>query len=108
MDEIPDKIHVSLGRRGFDPIRLKYCHVCQNPNIKDLELLEKDIIEEKTEENNTMQEINYKIKDQRCGGIFYIKLKHMFKVIEGKKERITTVVNILDDKKIDLGWLGNY
>lgn len=108
MDEIPDKIQVSLGRRGFDPIRLKYCHVCKNPTIQDLELLEKDIVSEKSEGTNTVQDINYKIKDNRCGGIFYIKLKHMFKEIEGKKERVTTVVNILDDKKTDLGWLGNY
>ena len=108
MNEIPDQIYVSLGRRGFDPIKLKYCHVCKNPTISDLELLEKEVLKEKTEGTNSVEEIAYKIKDKRCGGIFYIKLSHMFKVIEGKKERVTTVVNILDGKKKDLGWLGNY
>jgi hypothetical protein len=108
MDEIPNKIYVSLGRRGFDPIRLKYCHVCKNPTVQDLELLEKKIVSEKAEGDNVVQEITYKIKDKRCGGIFYIKFSHMFKTIEGKKERVTTVVNILDDKENDLGWLGNF
>ncbi|MHA1785375.1 MAG: hypothetical protein ACTSVY_01000 [Candidatus Helarchaeota archaeon] len=108
MEELPDKIYVSLGRRGFDPIKLKYCHVCKNPVVQDLELLKKEVIEEKSIDDNTMIEVNYKFQDKKCGGIFYIKLKHMYKTFNGKKKRITTLVNILDKDKNDLGWLGNY
>ena len=108
MNEIPNQIYVSLGRRGFDPIKLKYCHVCNNPTITDLELLEKKVEEERVEGKNSVLIINYKIKDKKCGGIFYIQLNHVYTEEEGEKKRITTKVHILNDKKEDMGWLGNY
>ncbi|NHI92911.1 MAG: hypothetical protein EAX96_10455 [Candidatus Lokiarchaeota archaeon] len=108
MNEIPDEIYVSLGRRGFDPLKIKYCHVCNNPTVKDLELLEKKVVREQDDGNNFYVEIDYKIRDKKCNGTFFIKLKHVYSMLEGDKKRMTTKVHILDENKKDLGWLGNF
>ncbi|MHC1591169.1 MAG: hypothetical protein ACXQS8_03715 [Candidatus Helarchaeales archaeon] len=106
MDELPDKVLVPLGRRGFDPIPLKYCHVCQSRNSR-LTVLEKDE-SEKQEGNAILVEIDYKISCDSCNGIFYIRVRKIMDVLEGKRRSIANTVNILDKDKNDLGWLGNF
>ena len=105
LDEIPNQITVSLGRRGFDPVNPKKCPKCGNPNLKLLNKEELDTIKHKEGEKRT---IDYKIQCLNCNNIFYIKLQHVIQFIDGREKRVTTLVNVLDENKNDLGWLGNY
>lgn len=106
MNEIPDKVFVPLGRRGFDPVSVKRCHICNKTSVM-LTLLEKED-SEKQEGNTILEEIDYKIKCDSCNGIFYIRIQTLFDMVDEKKRRITSKVNILNDKKEDLGWLGAF
>lgn len=106
LKEIPDRIFVSLGRRGFDPVNPKECSKCGNPT--NLELLDKFEHADVTHEEGRKQTIDYKIQCLHCGNIFFVRLQHIFQKIENTEKRVTTVVNILDENKNDLGWLGNY
>ncbi|MHA1129786.1 MAG: hypothetical protein ACTSQI_01865 [Candidatus Helarchaeota archaeon] len=106
LKEIPDRIFVSLGRRGFDPINPKQCSKCGNPT--NLQLLEKNEIANITYKEGRKNTVDYKIQCNYCGNIFYIRLQHVFQKMGAEEKRITTLVNILDENKEDLGWLGNY
>ena len=106
LEEIPDKIFVSLGRRGFDPVNPKQCSKCGNPiNLKLLEKIEHEEVKHKEGIKRTL---DYKIQCLNCDNIFFIRLQHVFQRTNGEEKRITTVVNILDEQMNDLGWLGNY
>ena len=106
LKEIPDKIFVSLGRRGFDPVNPKQCPKCGNPtNLEFLEKLEHDDVEH---EEGRKQTVDYKIQCGHCGNIFFVRLQHVIQKLEAKEKRVTTLVNILDENGNDLGWLVNY
>jgi hypothetical protein len=107
LKEIPDKIFVSLGRRGFDPVNPKQCPKCGTRDA-GLELLEKIEHETLQHEKGLKRTMDYKLRCRNCGNIFFIRLQHVFQQEEGDEKRITTVVNILDEKMNDIGWLGNY
>ncbi|MHA1263922.1 MAG: hypothetical protein ACTSRS_01685 [Candidatus Helarchaeota archaeon] len=107
LKEIPDKIFVSLGRRGFDPVNPKQCPKCGTQGM-GLELIEKIEREEVTIERGSKKTVDYKIHCKNCGTIFYIRLQHVFQGREDAKKRVTTLVNFLDEQLNDLGWLGNY
>ncbi len=106
LKEIPDRIFVSLGRRGFDPVNPKQCSKCGNPT--NLQLLEKVDHGDVTHEEGRKNTVDYKIQCNACGNIFYVRLQHVLQKVEGDEKRVTTVVNILDENKEDIGWLGNY
>ncbi|MHA1144242.1 MAG: hypothetical protein ACTSRW_05850 [Candidatus Helarchaeota archaeon] len=106
MEELPDKVFVPLGRRGFDPIPLKYCHVCKNRSAC-IKIVGKES-SEKQEGNSILEEIDYKATCDSCGETFYFRVRKIYDVIDGEKRLITATINILDDKKNDLGWLGNF
>ncbi|MFX0133545.1 MAG: hypothetical protein ACFFDN_07875 [Candidatus Hodarchaeota archaeon] len=108
LDEIPNQITVSLGRRGFDPIHPKQCLKCGNPNQSRLKLLEKIEQDKVTHEKGEKRTIDYKIQCLNCQDIFYIRLQHLIHYQDDEEKRVTTKVNILDENKNDLGWLGNY
>ncbi len=108
LDEIPNQITVSLGRRGFDPINPKQCSKCGNQNPAGLKLLEKIEHEDVIHEEGRKHTVDYKIQCQKCDAVFYIRLQHVLQHVGDKEKRITTLVNILDENKNDLGWLGNY
>ena len=108
LDEIPDKIFVSLGRRGFDPVNPKQCSKCGNMGVGVLKLLEKIEHEEVRHEQGIKRTVDYKVQCGSCGNIFYIRLRHVFQLVDEAEKRITTVVNILDENMNDIGWLGNY
>ncbi len=108
LDEIPNRIFVSLGRRGFDPVNPKQCSKCGNPNPAGLTLLERIEHEEVKHEEGVKRTVDYKIGCQICGNIFFVRLQHVIQFVEGKEKRVTTMVNILDENGEDLGWLGNY
>ncbi|MHA1300769.1 MAG: hypothetical protein ACTSO9_15235 [Candidatus Helarchaeota archaeon] len=108
LDEIPNQIKVSLGRRGFDPVNPKQCSKCGNAIPSGFKLLEKQEEPEVTHEEGRKQTLDYKIQCMKCNNIFYIRLQHVFQKKEGGEKRVTTLVNILDEEKNDLGWLGNY
>ena len=108
LEEIPDRIFVSLGRRGFDPVNPKQCPKCGNNAPHGLKLLEKIEHEEVKHEEGRKRIVDYKIQCLACDSTFYIRLQNVFQVVEGEQKRITTMVNILDENQNDLGWLGNY
>ncbi|MHA1651804.1 MAG: hypothetical protein ACTSYB_16550 [Candidatus Helarchaeota archaeon] len=108
LDEIPDRIFVSLGRRGFDPVNPKQCPKCELFGPGGLKLLEKKLYEEVKSEEGIKRIIDYKIRCLQCNTIFYIRLQHIIQKIDGEEKRITTLVNILDEKQNDLGWVGNF
>ena len=108
LDEIPNQITVPLGRRGFDPINPKICAKCGNSNPNALKLLEKIPREKITHEEGFKEIIDYKIQCLQCKQIFFIRLQHIIHKTAEKEKRVTTMVNILDEKLNDLGWLGNY
>ena len=106
LNEIPNQISVSLGRRGFDPINPKKCSKCGNPTrLKLLEKKELDTIKHKEGEKRTL---DYKIQCLNCNNIFFIRLQHVIQFTEQGEKRVTTMVNILNENKDDLGWIGNY
>ena len=106
LDEIPNQITVSLGRRGFDPVNPKKCPKCSNPNR--LKLLNKEKLDTIKHKEGEKRTFDYKIQCLNCNNIFYIKLQHVIQFIDDREKRVTTLVNILDENKNDLGWLGNY
>ncbi len=106
LKEIPDRIFVSLGRRGFDPVNPKQCSRCGN--VANLKLLEKVEQEDIKHEEGRKQTVEYKIQCMHCGNVFFIRLQHVLQKVEGGEKRVTTMVNILDEGGNDLGWLGNY
>jgi hypothetical protein len=108
LEEIPDKIFVSLGRRGFDPVNPKQCSRCGNNAPTGLKLLEKITHPRVNHEEGFKETLDYKIQCLQCGNIFYIRLQHVIQLVSGTEKRVTTVVNILDENQDDLGWLGNY
>lgn len=105
LKEIPDRIVVSLGRRGFDPVNPKQCSKCGSPGLR---LLEKIDHEEVKHEEGVKRTVDYKVQCGACDNIFFIRLQHVFHRDGDEEKRVTTLVNILDEQKNDLGWLGNY
>jgi len=103
LDELPDEVFVPLGRRGMEAIPLKECtYACDGD---ELELL--DVTKEPEEITGHSVEIvveDWFVKCKKCDRPFTIRCKNRY--VDG--ERIDTLVNLLDDKGNDLGWLGNY
>jgi len=108
LEEIPDTVFVSLGSRGFHPVHPKECAKCGNTNPQGLELLEREEVERIDHEEGYKMTVDYKIQCHYCGNIFHVRLRHLYQWIEGGEKRVTTFVNILDENKNDMGWLGNY
>ncbi|MHA1378204.1 MAG: hypothetical protein ACTSRG_07465 [Candidatus Helarchaeota archaeon] len=108
LDEIPSRVNVSLGRRGFDPVNPKQCSKCGNSIPTTLKLLERTEEPEVFHEEGRKQTVDYKIQCLKCDNVFFIRLQHVFQKLNDGEKRVTTLVNILDAEKKDLGWLGNY
>ncbi|NVM54327.1 MAG: hypothetical protein HWN66_11550 [Candidatus Helarchaeota archaeon] len=108
LKEIPDRIFVSLGRRGFDPVNPKQCSECGNVAPTGLKLLEKIEYEDVKHEEGFKRMVDYRIQCLQCKNTFFIRLQHVFQRIDEKEKRVTTLVNILDEQMKDIGWLGNY
>ncbi|TFG04394.1 MAG: hypothetical protein EU536_04740 [Promethearchaeota archaeon] len=107
LKEIPDKIFVSLGRRGFDPVTAKQCPKCGNM-AAGLELKEKIEHADIEHEEGFKKTVDYQVHCRNCDAIFYIRLQHVFQKVSSGDKRVTTMVNILDEAQNDIGWLGNY
>ena len=105
MNEIPDQVFVPLGRRGFDPIPIKFCHNCQDRSGR-ISMVQK-VTSEKQEGGVFLQEIDYEIKCDVCGGTFFYRIRHVFDIVGDKRRKVVSTVNILNEKKEDLGWVGN-
>ncbi len=108
LQEIPDRVFVSLGSRGFHPVNPKQCPKCENETPEGLEFLEKIERERVEHVEGFKRTIDYKIQCLNCKNIFYVRLQHVCQKINDRVKRVTTVVNILDKNLNDLGWLGNY
>lgn len=108
LDEIPDTVFVSLGSRGFHPVHPKQCGKCGNENPLGLELLEREETERIEHEEGYKVTVDYKIQCRFCNNIFYVRLQHLYQWKDEGDKRVTTFVNILDENKNDIGWLGNY
>ena len=103
IDDLPDEVFVSLGRRGMEGIPLKECaYDCDG---KELVLL--DVRKEPPEIARKGQEEvveDWKVQCKKCHRKFTIRCK--IRYFDGK--RFDTMVNILDDIGNDLGWLGSF
>ena len=103
LDDLPDEVFVALGRRGMEGISLKECtYACDG---KELTLIQM----ERNPETITSHGLEPVVEDwlvecDKCKRQFTIQCK--IRYIDGK--RIDTMVNILDDKGNDLGWLGSF
>ncbi|MFW9892274.1 MAG: hypothetical protein ACFFFO_08740 [Candidatus Thorarchaeota archaeon] len=101
LDELPDRVFVSLGRRGMEPLPLKECtYDCDG---KELNLIEvhKDPVGGKGLEE---VEENWLVECTKCNRRFTIQC--IVRYNDG--ERIDTRVNLIDDTGKNLGWLGSY
>jgi len=94
-----------IGRRGFDPVKPKQCGNATPAYLKLLERVEHSRVDHEEGYKTT---VDYKIQCLSCTNIFYVRLRHVFQKLPQEDKRVTTVVNILDEQKQDLGWLGNY
>lgn len=108
LDEIPDKVMVSLGKRGFDPVNPKVCPKCGNEDKRGLKLLEKIERETIIHEEGFKQTVDYKIQCLQCDNTFFLRLQHVIQKIGNREKRVTTLVNVLDENLNDLGWLGHF
>ena len=103
LDDLPDEVFVALGRRGMEGISLKECtYACDG---KELKLIEKNR-DPKTITSHGLEKVveDWIVECNKCNRQFTIRCK--IRYIDGK--RIDTMVNILDDKGNDLGWLGSF
>jgi hypothetical protein len=103
LDELPDSVYVALGRRGMEGIPLKECtYACDGQELTLIDVkVEPDKIQGKSLERVVE---NWIVECTKCNRQFTIRCKIRF--VDG--ERIDTMVNLLDDKGNDLGWLGSY
>jgi len=103
LDDLPDEVFAPLGQRGMEPIPLKECtYACDGKEISLVSMKRNPSsikgrgLEKVTED--------WLVKCEKCGRQFTIRCK--IRYVDG--ERIDTMVNLLDDRGNDLGWLGNY
>ena len=103
IDDLPDEVFVALGRRGMEGIPLKECtYDCDG---KELALLEMTREPEKITGSGIESVLeNWIVECSTCKRPFTISCK--IRYVDGK--RMDTMVNLLDDEGIDLGWLGSY
>lgn len=103
LDDLPDEVFVALGRRGMEGISLKECtYACDG---KELTLLRMERNPEKITGHGLEPIVeDWLVECDKCKKQFTIQCK--IRYIDGK--RIDTMVNILDDKGNDLGWLGSF
>ena len=104
--EIPDRIFVPLGRKGFHPIYLKACIKCGEKDRFVLDFLEKKEHPIETAGNSKKVVIDYKVQCKNCDKIYYIRMIMLSNIIDGKEKRMVTNFNILDENGNDEGWLG--
>lgn len=102
LDELPDQVYVALGRRGMEPLALKECtYECDG---QELTLIEPPKINEVPTKGDVEIEEDWIVECAKCNRQFTIRCKIHY--LDG--ERLETKVNLIDDKGIDLGWLGTY
>jgi hypothetical protein len=103
IDDLPDEVFVALGRRGMEGIPLKECtYDCDG---KELTLLEMTREPEKITGSGIESVVeNWIVECNTCKRPFTISCK--IRYVDGK--RMDTMVNLLDDEGVDLGWLGSY
>ena len=103
LDELPDKVFVALGRRGMEGIPLKECtYACDG---QELTLINVRAEPEKIQGISLERVVeDWIVKCNKCNRQFTIRCK--IRYVDG--ERIDTMVNLLDDRGNDLGWLGSY
>ena len=102
LDELPDQVYVALGRRGMEPLPLKECtYECDG---QDLTLIEPPKSNEVPTKGDVEVEEDWIVECAKCNKQFTIRCKIHY--LDG--ERLETKVNLIDDKGIDLGWLGTY
>jgi len=113
--EIPSYAWISLARRGMEKISLDQCFLknCDNQDIKLLEPLEMQKLEE---ENKEIKVIS--IKCHKCEGIFKLKLETLKKVAkltkkskDGDADEDTLsmgLVYALDENDNNLGHVGYF
>lgn len=103
LDDLPDEVFVALGRRGMEGIPLKECtYACTG---KELKLVKMERSPE-TIKGRGLEPVveDWLVECDKCKRPFTIRAKTRY--VDG--ERIDTMVNLLDDKGNDLGWLGSY
>jgi hypothetical protein len=103
LDELPDQVFVALGRRGMEGIPLKECtYACDGD---ELSLVDFDRRPE-TIKGQGLEPVveDWQVRCEKCGRTFTIRCK--IRYVDGA--RIDTMVNLMDDKGVDLGWLGSF
>jgi len=106
-NELPDKIYVPLGRRGFHPINLKACVRCFNAERFVLNFIEKKEYPAEIIDNAKKEIIDYKVQCKNCNAIYFIRMTLFKNIDENKEEQIIANFNILDENGNDEGWLGS-
>jgi hypothetical protein len=102
LDELPDQVYVSLGRRGMEPLKLKECtYECDG---QELILIEPPKNQEIPSKGNSEVVEDWLVECTKCNREFTIRCKIHY--LDG--ERLDTRINLIDDSGIDLGWLGSY
>ena len=103
LDDLPDDVFVALGRRGMEPVPLKECtYACDG---KELSLI-KMTREPPEIKGHSLEPVveDWLVECSKCNRQFTIRCK--IRYVDGK--RIDTMVNIIDEKGNDLGWLGSF
>ncbi|MFW9908363.1 MAG: hypothetical protein ACFFEF_07290 [Candidatus Thorarchaeota archaeon] len=103
LDELPDQVFVALGRRGMEGIPLKECtYSCGGT---ELSLIEVSSSPENISGSGTETVVeDWRVKCSKCEKPFTIRCRIRYH----DRERMDTMVNIIDDNGKDLGWLGSY
>ena len=103
LDDLPDVVFVALGRRGMEPVPLKECtYACDSEDISLIQMTR----EPQEIKGHSLEPVveDWLVECNKCGRQFTIRCK--IRYVDG--ERIDTMVNIIDEKGNDLGWLGSF
>ncbi len=103
LDELPDEVFVALGRRGMEGIPLKECtYACDGDELSLIDFERRP----DTITGRGLEPVveDWKVRCDKCKRAFTIRCK--IRYVDG--ERIDTMVNLMDDKGVDLGWLGSF